>query len=260
MQFLADRIVVGAELDQLAQLRLELAVLFPQRNDLPFGDRNCMPAVRMRHIDLGKQIGVLLEEFRVLLKIIGDRLGVHPCFLVGFIGHASTCHSPSNTVVAGPVISTGSPGPSQRIASSPPRVRTRTVRIEQAATDSGYNGSAGARAAGQSLAGAPLPHAQTNVSAIDDLHVTGIDPARKMRMTLEQRTLGGDRRRFDVGDDLHRVRVAHRQCADRHQLAGDVESLRRRCAVTDERNRVSLEAAARPCRPEPARRLRAWAR
>src|SRR6185295_4268000 len=119
--------------------------LLPQGHDLPFCNGNRMTTVRMRHVDLGKQIGVLLEESYMLLQIVGDR------FLVGFVRHSSTCHSPSNTVCAGPVISTGPPAPSQRIVSSPPRVRTRTV-----------GSSRSRRIPATTAAQAPVPHAKVS--------------------------------------------------------------------------------------------------
>ena len=54
MKLFADRIVFAGEGNELAQLGFELAVLFAQGDDLPLGDRYGVPAMRMRHIDLGE--------------------------------------------------------------------------------------------------------------------------------------------------------------------------------------------------------------
>ena len=74
--------------------------------------------------------------------------------------------SPSNTVTAGPVISTGAPSPpAHSIVSRPPRVSHVDPRVEQAEADAGDDRGAGAGAAGQRLAGAALAHAQPDAVA-----------------------------------------------------------------------------------------------
>ena len=82
MQLLADGVVLAAVADQLAHPAFELGVLFAQRDDLPLGDRDRVPAVRMRHEDLGEEVGVIGEELRALLQVLGDGRGIHPGFPV----------------------------------------------------------------------------------------------------------------------------------------------------------------------------------
>ena len=77
VHLLADGVVLLAELDQLAQLALELPAPVPQREDLPLADRDGASAVRVRDVDLRQRLGVVLEELRVLLQIAGDFLGFH---------------------------------------------------------------------------------------------------------------------------------------------------------------------------------------
>ena len=63
----------------------------------------------------------------------------------------------------------------------------------------------------------PAPRSKTRRRmrvARDDLHEAGVDAAREARVALEQRPLRRDRRGIDVGDELHRVRVAHRDDRD----------------------------------------------
>src|SRR5450631_1830459 len=77
VQLFADAVVLTAELYQFPQLGFELAVLLAQADDLTLGDRDRVAAVRMRNINFGQEIGVLREELRVLLEIIGDVIRVH---------------------------------------------------------------------------------------------------------------------------------------------------------------------------------------
>src|SRR5262249_46873819 len=104
-------------------------------DDLALGDGYRVAAVRMGNEDLGDDVRELLEEARVVLQVHRDVVCVHPLqspFWFGFvhvvlIQAAGISHSPSNTVVAGPVIATGVPEPCQQIVSHPPRVSTRTL-------------------------------------------------------------------------------------------------------------------------------------
>ena len=97
--------------------------------------RNRVAAVRMRHEDLARRLGVVLEERRVAAS--GNRrLHLHPSRSFRRLRVDAlpmhrvriARHSPSNTVRAGPVISTGAPSPGHAIVSSPPRVSTRRAR------------------------------------------------------------------------------------------------------------------------------------
>ena len=64
--------------DQLAQPVLEVARAVAQRKDLAFRDGNCVAAVRMGDEDLRDDVGVVLEERRVLLQVIGNCTCIHP--------------------------------------------------------------------------------------------------------------------------------------------------------------------------------------
>ena len=59
----------------------------------------------------------------------------------------------------------------------------------------------------------PAPRSQTRSRIArrdDDLHEAGVDAPGEAHVLLDARPLRRDRREVDVGDDLHRVRVAHR--------------------------------------------------
>ena len=87
------------------------------------------------------------------------------------------------------------------------------------------------------------------------LHEAGIDPLRKARVTFDQRAVGGDRRGFDLGHDLHRMRIAHRHHADVDSWPPTIAaaySWRRLMFAAGRLHRTGLRcgaAAARPCRP-----------
>src|SRR6266513_304918 len=85
--------------------------------------------------------------------------------------------------------------------------RNTHVRIEHTATYAGHDCRAGTGSTRGRFAYTALPHAQPNVSAIDDLHVSGIHALREARMVLDRRPLHCHRRRIDVVDNLHRVRI-----------------------------------------------------
>src|SRR6185437_1166386 len=87
--------------------------------------------------------------------------------------------------------------------------RHSDLGVEQAAPDARDDCRTGSGSAREGFARTALPDAQPDVSAIDDLHEPCIDAPREARVALDARTEGGDRRRVDVGDDLHRVRIAH---------------------------------------------------
>ena len=130
--------------------------------------------------------------------------------------------SPSKTDTAGPVIMTGRPRSFPRDRQLAAAHAHAHRARQQTAADAADNRRAGSGPAGQRLAGAALEHAQPDRVRIDDLHEAGIDAGRKARMVLDQRPLGRDRCRIDVGDDLDRVRVAHADRADRDRLASHV--------------------------------------
>src|SRR4029453_7696997 len=78
VQILADLVVFSSEAHELAQSDLELAVLLAQRDDLTFGDRYRMAAMRMRDEYLGDDVRELLEEVRVFLQVMRAGVCVHP--------------------------------------------------------------------------------------------------------------------------------------------------------------------------------------
>ena len=83
--------------------------------------------------------------------------------------------------------------------------------IQQPEPNASHHGRARAAAASQRFASAALVHPQANLAARDDLHKARIDAARKARVALDQRAEYFDRRRVYVIDQLHRMRIAHRQ-------------------------------------------------
>ena len=77
------------------------------------------------------------------------------------------------------------------------------------------------------LAGAALPYAQANVSAIDDLHVARVRALRKTRVTLDQRTLAASPARH-----RHRRRPGPRaDCPSTARVIGTVVAVRLRAAA-----------------------------
>src|SRR5438552_6693228 len=118
-------------------------------------------------------------------------------------------------------------------------------RIDQSAANARDYGRAGARAARECLSRAALPYPQANVSAIDDLHVTGVDPSRKARMRLDARALCRNERRARVADHLDGVRVAERQRRYHDGGAVDIQRLDGFPGSADERNigRAKLRCA-----------------
>ncbi|CAM2170255.1 hypothetical protein BO443_10091 [Burkholderia orbicola] len=96
-------------------------------------------------------------------------------------------------------------------------------RIEQAAPDAGRDRRARAGAARERLARAAFVHAQLHFTARHDLHEAGVHALREARMALDQRAFFQHRIRFDVVDDLHRVRIAHRHRRNPARRAAHVE-------------------------------------
>src|SRR5207247_4050301 len=72
--------------------------------------------------------------------------------------------------------------------------------------------------------------------AIDDLHVSRVHAPWKAWVSLDQRALRRHRRRIKIIDDLHGVRIAHRQYGNLDDLTVDVEGLANRALAADERN------------------------
>jgi hypothetical protein len=77
MHFLADRVVLGAEAHELGELRFERLGLVAQSEDLPLGQRDRAPAVRVRHVDRLEQLGMLVEELRVRAQVLCDVVRAH---------------------------------------------------------------------------------------------------------------------------------------------------------------------------------------
>src|SRR6185503_6606130 len=92
VDLLADGVVFLAELDQLAEPRLQHLHLVAQRHRLALGERNGAAAMGMRHVDRFDEIGMLVEELRVGAQEAREVVGVH-----------GSCSSivPSNTAWAG---------------------------------------------------------------------------------------------------------------------------------------------------------------
>ena len=68
-----------AELDQFGQLAFELLAPVAQGENLALGNRNGAAAVRVGNVELREQIGIILEELRIVLQVARDFVGFH-CF------------------------------------------------------------------------------------------------------------------------------------------------------------------------------------
>ena len=169
----------------------------------------------MRHEDLGNMSAYSPKNPGFCCRYSATALGIHwfiPVFIV-VIAPADSSHSPSNTVSAGPVIMTGAPAPAHATASVPPRVATHTGESSNPRRIPVDHRGTRAGTAREGLAGAPLPHAQANVSAIDDLHVTCVAPA-EILMQLDQRSLASAPAPRRRPRSLDRVRIAQRHRGD----------------------------------------------
>src|SRR5205085_8482816 len=69
VHLLANRVVLFPKLNDVAELRFELLSPFAQREYLALADGNGTTTVRMRNVDIGEHLGVLLEKLRVFPKI-----------------------------------------------------------------------------------------------------------------------------------------------------------------------------------------------
>jgi hypothetical protein len=76
---LADRVVVLAELQQLAELALDELELLAQRHRLALRKRDRAAAVGMRNLDLLQELGMLVEELRVRAQEHRDVVRAHSC-------------------------------------------------------------------------------------------------------------------------------------------------------------------------------------
>src|SRR5712692_4679208 len=63
---------------------------------------------------------------------------------------------------------------------------------------------------------------------VEHLHVARVDAVGEARVTLDARTLRGHRSFLDVGDELHRVRVAHREHGELDGFAVHLQFLNER--------------------------------
>src|SRR5258706_203629 len=125
MAFLAERVVLLAELDQLAQLALEELGLLAHRDQLPLADRDRAPAVGMRHLQVHEDVHVVLEEPRVLPQEFGDLVRGERHLVSGPF---QISISPSKTRTASPVIITAAPSTSHPIERPHPRRGLRGPR------------------------------------------------------------------------------------------------------------------------------------
>src|SRR5690606_548114 len=126
------------------ELRLHLLVTLAEQRDLAFEQGNRLAAF-VGNLQGHEQLGLVTKKLRVFEQPGGNRGGIQfllrsrrlrlggDCFGRAFrlrTGDAGGgCHGlscPSYTVVAGPVIHTGSPSPAQLMRRIPPRVWTST--------------------------------------------------------------------------------------------------------------------------------------
>src|SRR6185295_9599804 len=101
-------------------------------------------------------------------------------------------------------------------------------RVGELLRDRRHRRGAGAGSAGQRLPRAALPYSQGDVVARQDLHIPGVDALGKARVALDARTLGRHRREFDLGDALHRVRIAHREHGELYRFGSQAQRLEQR--------------------------------
>jgi hypothetical protein len=113
--------------------------------------------------------------------------------------------------------------------------------IEQAARNAHHDGGAGPGPACQRFPRPALVDAQFHPAPVKNLDVSRVHPFGKAGMPLDQRTFGRYRRRVHVGDELHRVRVAHRDRTDLHLPAFDIQLVGRGARVGNEGNPGRLE-------------------
>ena len=179
-----QRIVLFGEFQQIVQFLLQFLHALAQGEQLAFAQRDGAPAVRVGQVDLRQHLGVVFEELRVVQQVLCNVFCSHYLAFYKLI-------SPSNTVMAGPVISTGERSPAQVMLSVPPRVATCTVLS-----------SSLRRMPATTAAQAPVPQDRVSPAprsntrslmcvAVHDLHVTGIHALGKARMMFDQRPLRG---------------------------------------------------------------------
>ena len=77
VQLGADLIVLLAVADQFDELGFKLADLVAQGVQLALGQRDRLPALRMRHGDLDEDVAVLGEEVGVFAQVLRDLIWIH---------------------------------------------------------------------------------------------------------------------------------------------------------------------------------------
>src|SRR6185369_181701 len=143
--------VLVAVAHQVHEAVLQRLDLFPQHLGLALLQAHRPIAVRAGELHRRQQLRVAREEVRRIRQVVGDIVFGDRVHAIGF--HSSI--SPSNTVTAGPVISTGAspsgPTPAHSIVNTPPRVSTSTLASSRPA-----------RIPATTAAQAPVPHASVS--------------------------------------------------------------------------------------------------
>jgi uncharacterized membrane protein SirB2 len=88
--------------------------------------------------------------------------------------------------------------------------------LQQTHANADDHRGAGTRAAGQRFASITLPHPQLDHITRHHLHEADVDAAHKTRVLLDARASGGDGSVLGIVDQLHRMRIAHRQHGNVH--------------------------------------------
>src|SRR5271166_4883055 len=83
------------------------------------------------------------------------------------------------------------------------------IDVQQVLPPSDRHRRASSGSAGQRLSGTTLEDAQADVAAVDDLHEADVGPIRKSWMAFDRRSQARNRRRIDVRDAQHDMRIAH---------------------------------------------------
>ena len=247
MQPVGDHHVLVAVPHHVHQAVLQRLDLFAQHLGLALLQAHGAVAVRARQLHRRQQFGMAREEVGRVGQVVGDVVFGDRVHGIGFHSESGTSISPSNTVTAGPVISTGAgpcaPGPAHSIVSRPPRVCTSTLRSSRPSRMPATTAAQAPGAAGQRFAGAALPHPQADCGAVDHLHEAGVHAVRKARMVFDQRTLGPPPAPASTSaTSCTACGIAHRQ--DRYRNDGGV-GVRRQAPGATFPSRLRLAATGR---------------
>ena len=108
--------------------------------------------------------------------------------------------------------------------------------MHPALTDGRHRRRTRAGAAGLGFSGAAFPHSQLRAVTVDHVQKAHVDPGREARVMFNFRAQLMNRRRVDVVDTQHCMRVAHRYGGQLDSLAIDVDFIAQRLFIRHKRN------------------------